>query len=138
MEKMLKMFKQVKVNIPFLNIVQQVPAYAKFLKDLCTQKWHTQVLKKVFLATSLSDVLPQFMPVKYKDLGCPTISCTIREKTINKCLIDLDAIVNLIPYSVYKQLGLGELKPTKVTLQFADRSIKKPVEEIKDMLIRVE
>ena len=38
MEKMLEIFKQVKVNIPLLEIVQQVPTYAKFLKDLCTQK----------------------------------------------------------------------------------------------------
>ena len=83
--------------------------------------------KKVFLAASLSEVLSQSMPVKYKDPGCPTISCTIGDKTINKCLIDLGASVNLIPYSMHGQLGLGELKPTKVTLQFADRSIKKPM-----------
>ena len=57
MEKMLEIFKQVKVNIPLLDIVQQVPTYAKFLKDLCTQKRHTQVPKKVFLAASLSEVL---------------------------------------------------------------------------------
>ena len=34
--------------------------------------------------------------------------------------------MNLMPYSVYKQLGLGELKPTKITLSLADRSVKIP------------
>jgi len=77
------------------------------------------------------------MPVKYKDTGCPTISCTIGDKTINKCLLDLGASVNLLRYSVYQQLGLGELKPTKVTLQLADRSVKKPIGEIEDVLIWV-
>ena len=100
MEKILEIFKQVKVNIPLLDIIQQVPTYAKFLKDLCTQKRHTHVPKKVFLAAGLSDVLTQSIPVKYKDPRCPTISCTIGDKTINKCLVDLGASVNLIPYSV--------------------------------------
>jgi len=40
---------------------------------------------------------------------------------IDKTLLDLSASVNLLPYSVYKQLGVGELKPTKITLQSANR-----------------
>jgi len=80
MEIFLEIFKQVKVNIPLFDITKQVPIYAKFFKDLCTQKRHIQVLKKVFLASDLSEVLSQSIPVKYKDPGCPTISCTIRDK----------------------------------------------------------
>jgi len=137
MEKFLEIFQQVKVNIPLLDIIKQVPTYAKFLKDLCTQKRHTQVPKNIILASGLSDVLSQSMPVKYKDPGYPTISCTIGDKTINKCLLDLGASVNLLPYWVNQQLGLGELKPTKVTLQLADLSVKKPIGEIEDVLIRV-
>ena len=57
LEKILEIFTQVKVNIPLLDIIQQVPQYAKFLKDLCTQKRHTHVPKKVFLAATLSEVL---------------------------------------------------------------------------------
>jgi uncharacterized coiled-coil protein SlyX len=37
-QDMMETFKQVKVNIPLLDAIKQVPAYAKFLKDLCTQK----------------------------------------------------------------------------------------------------
>ncbi|KAL6313375.1 hypothetical protein AAG906_001087 [Vitis piasezkii] len=46
-----------------------------------------------------------------------------------KALLDLGASVNLLPYSIYKQLGLGELKPTSITLSLADRSVKIPREE---------
>jgi len=77
------------------------------------------------------------MLVKYKDPGCPTISCIIRTVVIDKALLDLGASVNLLPYSVYKQLGVGKLNPTKVTLQLTDRSVKVPLEEIADVLIKV-
>ena len=45
--------------------------------------------------------------------------------------------MNVLPYSMYKQLSLGELKPTSITLSLADRSIKKPKGTIKDVLIQV-
>ena len=67
-------------------------------------------------------------PVKYNDPRCPTIPCVIGDTLIEQALLDLGASVNLLPYSVYEQLGLGELKPTKVTLQLADRSVKVPKE----------
>ena len=50
----------------------------------------------------------------------------------------MTASVNLLPYSVYLQLGLGELKPTPVTLQLADRSIKIPRGIIEDVLVQVD
>jgi hypothetical protein len=57
---------------------------------------------------------------------------------IEKALLDLGASVNLLPYLVYLQLGLGELKPTSMTLQLADRSVKVPRGIIEDVLIKVE
>nr|CAN79312.1 hypothetical protein VITISV_013032 [Vitis vinifera] len=77
-------------------------------------------------------------PVKYKDLGCLTISVMIGEKLVEKALLDLGASVNLLAYSVYKQLGLGELKPTSVTLSLADRSMKIPRGMIEDVLVQVD
>ncbi|RVW80776.1 Retrovirus-related Pol polyprotein from transposon 17.6 [Vitis vinifera] len=49
-------------------------------------------------------------------------SVMIGGKVVEKALLDLGASVNLLPYSVYKQLGLGELKPTSITLSLADRN----------------
>ena len=57
---------------------------------------------------------------------------------VEKALLDLGASVNLLPYSVYKQLGLGELKPTSITLSLADISIKIPKETVEDVLIQVD
>ena len=70
MEKMLEMSNQVKLNVSLLDVIQQVPAYAKFLKDMCTKKRKTNMPKKVFLATNISEILSGPILVKYKDPGC--------------------------------------------------------------------
>jgi hypothetical protein len=57
---------------------------------------------------------------------------------IERALLDLGASVNLLPYSVYLQLGLEELKPTSMTLQLADRYVKIPRGIVEDVLIKVD
>ena len=57
---------------------------------------------------------------------------------MEKALLDLGASVNLLPYSMSKQLGLGELKPTSITLSLVDRSIKIPKGTMEDVLIQVD
>ena len=136
--EMLEVLRQVKVNIPLLDMIKQVPTYAKFLKDLCTVKRGLNVNKKAFLTEQVSAIIECKTPVKYKDSGCPTISVNIGGISVEKALLDLGASVNLLPYSMYKQLGLGELKPTSITLSLADRSIKIPKGTIEDVLIQVD
>ena len=136
--EMLEVLRQVKVNIPLLDMIIQVPTYAKFLKDLCTVKKGLNVNKKAFLTEQVSAIIESKTPVKYKDPGCPTISVNIGGISVEKALLDLGASVNLLPYSMYKRLGLGELKPTSITLSLADRSIKIPKGTIEDVLIQVD
>ncbi|RVW40134.1 hypothetical protein CK203_086181 [Vitis vinifera] len=104
--EILEVLRQVKVNIPLLDMIKQVPTYAKFLKDLCTIKRGLTVNKKAFLTEQVSAILQCKSPLKYKDPGSPTISVMIGGKVVEKALLDLGASVNLLPYSVYKQLGL--------------------------------
>ena len=86
--------------------------------------------KKAFLTEQVS--------VQYKDPGSSTISVNIGGTCIDKSLLALGASVNLLPYSVYKQLGLGELKPTNITLSLADRSVKIPKGIVEDVLVNVD
>ena len=62
----------------------------------------------------------------------------IGEMCVEKALLDLGASVNLLTYSVYKQLGLGELKPTSITLSLIDRYLKIPRGMIEDVLVQVD
>ena len=133
----LEVLRQVKVNIPLLDLINQVPAYAKFLKDLCTIKRGLGIEKKAFLTEHVSALIQSKYPVKYKDPGSPTIPVNIGGNCIKKALLDLGASVNLMPFSVYMQLGLGELKPTSITLSLADRSVKIPKGIVEDVLVKI-
>ena len=94
--------------------------------------------KKAFLTEQVSAIIECKTPMKYKDLGCPTISVNIGGTCVEKALLDLGASVNLLPFSMYKQLRLGELNPTTITLSLAYRSIKIPKGTVEDVLIQVD
>ena len=55
--EILEVLRQVKVNIPLLDMIKQVPTYAKFLKDLCTIKRGLNVGKKAFLTEQVSAII---------------------------------------------------------------------------------
>ncbi|GAV72245.1 hypothetical protein CFOL_v3_15733, partial [Cephalotus follicularis] len=140
MDEMMELFKQVQINIPLLDAIRQVPAYAKFLKDLCTtkRKMKTNIPKTVHLTEQVSAVLSNKLPPKLKDPGAPLISFKIGNLQIERALLDLGDSVNILPSSVYDNFGFGELKPAEVTLQLDDRSLKIPKGFIEDVLVKVD
>ena len=121
-----EVLRQLKVNTPLLDMIKQVLTYAKFLKDLCTIKRGLNVDKKAFLTEQVSAIIQCKTPVKYKDPGCPTILVNIGGTCVEKALLDLGASVNLLPYSVYNQLRLG------------DSSVKIPKGIVEDVLVKVD
>ena len=62
-------FKQVRINIPMLETIKQIPSYAKFLKDLCTVKWKWHVKETTMMNESQSAILQYKFAPKYKDFG---------------------------------------------------------------------
>ncbi|CAN6541941.1 unnamed protein product [Malus baccata var. baccata] len=129
---------KVQINLPLLDAIKQIPSYAKFLKELCFKKKKFLEYEKVILTEQCSVVLLHKLPPKKKDPGSFTISCTIGSLDFHKVLIDLGASVNLMPYSVFQKLGEGELKPTSVSLQLADRSVTYPLGILEDVIIKVD
>jgi len=127
-DDILEMIKQVKVNLPLLKVIRQISAYVKFLKDMHTfkRKSKDDKSKKVLLSEQASSILKCDTPPKFKDPGVPTISCYIGNHKFEMTLLDLGSSVNLIPYYVYLELGLGELKRSTCTLQLANRSVRIP------------
>jgi hypothetical protein len=43
-----------------------------------------------------------------------------------------------MPYDLYRKLGLGDYSPTSITLQMEDKTTKKPVGMIEDVLLRID
>ena len=72
------------------------------------------------LSGECSAILQKILPQKLKDPGSFTLPCTIGDSFFYKVLCDLGASINLMPLSVYKKLGLGEMKQTTISLQLAD------------------
>jgi hypothetical protein len=96
------------------------------------------VKKTAFLTEQVSAIIQHKVPPKYKNPGYPTISYTIVDYMIERALLDLGASVNLLPFSVYLQLGLGEFKPISVTLQLADHFVRKLMGVVEDVLVKVD
>jgi hypothetical protein len=89
-EDILEVFNQLQINIQFLDAIQQVTSYAKFLKDLITVKRKTIVPKKDCLTEHVSSILQCKLPIKHKDLGCPTIYVLIK---VDKLYFPVDFLV---------------------------------------------
>lgn len=64
--------------------------------------------KKAFLTEQVSAIIQHNTPPKFKDPGSPTIACIIESSKSGHALLDLGSSVNLLPYTVYEKLGLGE------------------------------
>jgi hypothetical protein len=90
--EILENLRQVRINLPLLHVIKQVPSYAKILKDLCTMKRKHNVKKTVFLTEQVSALIQHNTPPKYKDPGCPTISCIIGDHDIEQALLDLGQV----------------------------------------------
>ena len=72
-----------------------------------------------------------------QDPGSFTIPYKIGHDDIRKSLCDSRASINLMPLSVVKRLSLGELIPTAMTLQMADKTLAHPEGILEDVLIKV-
>ncbi|XP_052204333.1 uncharacterized protein LOC127809523 [Diospyros lotus] len=136
-EKFLKVFKQLRINIPFADALAQIPAYAKFLKEIMSNKRKLEDYKTIALTEECSAVIQKKLPPKMRDPGSFSIPCTIGDIDFSKALCDLGASVSLMPLSMCRKLGLKEIQPTTISLQLADRSVKYPSGILENVLVKV-
>ncbi|XP_075492502.1 uncharacterized protein LOC142530556 [Primulina tabacum] len=92
----------------------------------------------VNLTENCSALVQNKIPPKLKDPGSFSIPFMIGDVFFHKALCDLGASINMMPLSVFRKLGLGEPKPTRMSLQLADRSFKYPRRVIEDVLVKVD
>ncbi|XP_021648954.2 uncharacterized protein LOC110641518 [Hevea brasiliensis] len=114
-----------------------MPSYAKFLKDILSKKRRLEDYEIVTLTEECSVILQNKLPPKLKDPGSFSIPYLICNMNIDKALCDLGASVSLMPLSICKKLDVGELKPTTISLQLANRSVKYLVGILENILIKV-
>ncbi|KAD4888365.1 hypothetical protein E3N88_20438 [Mikania micrantha] len=134
----LDMFRQLKINLPFIEALQHIPKYVKFLKELLKGKDHLGEVANVPLSAGCSAVVLNKLPEKLADPGMFTIPCLFGDDVRRYALADSGASINLMPYSLYEKLALGDLSPTRMTLSLADRSVKCPRGILKNVLVKVD
>ncbi|XP_019431676.1 PREDICTED: uncharacterized protein LOC109338812 [Lupinus angustifolius] len=117
--------------------MEHMPTYAKFMKDLLTKKMKLSEEIVTFEA-GCSAIIQKSLPKNTKDPGSFTIPVTIGELSVGKALLDLGASINLMPLSMLKRIGELEIKPTRMTLQLADRLVKYPYGVAENVLVKVD
>ncbi|CAM8943899.1 unnamed protein product [Rhodiola kirilowii] len=132
-----ELFSKVEINIPLLEAIKQILRYAKFLKELCTNRRRGNFVDQELMSRNVSAVIQRAVPPKCGDPGTYTIPCTIGNIRIENCILDLRASINVLPYSIYSCLRIGPLEPAGLTIQLADRSCKQPEGKIEDVLVQV-
>ncbi|KAL0451462.1 UNVERIFIED_CONTAM: hypothetical protein Slati_1124300 [Sesamum latifolium] len=127
-KEILETLCKVEVNIPLLDVIKRVSHYAKFLKEMCTNKSKLKGNEWVSMGENIAAILQRKLPPKYKDPGTFSILCKIE---------NMGASINVMPLAIYESLNVGPLKETGVVLQLADRSIVYPKGVLEDVLVQV-
>ena len=115
-QRFLDIFQRLQINIPFMEAMEQMPTYSRFMKELLTKKKRFKE-ETIQLEAGCSAILQKTLPLKSQDPGSFTIPVDIGSISVGKALMDLGASINLMPLSMIKRIGDVEVKPTRMTLQ---------------------
>ena len=103
------MLKQLSINVPLIEALEQVLGYAMLKKDLVTKK-RSVTFEDDDRLKHCSAIATRSLVQKKEDPGVFTIPCTIGSLHFTKALCYQGESINLMPISIYKNLGLGGSK----------------------------
>ena len=117
--------KNIYVKIPLLQVLQDVPIYARTVRDPCTRKPGRKprdppTLHVIGKLSAL--IMGKTIFSKYDDPGNPTVTVQIGNTQIPNVLVDLGAAITVMIIEIVRKLGLTNLRPTHTVLELADRS----------------
>ncbi|XP_042067128.1 uncharacterized protein LOC121810426 [Salvia splendens] len=127
--------EEEEIEVESTNMPSEVQL--EFLKEIMSKKKKLVDYETVSLTENCNAIIQQKMPAKMKDPGSFDISCVMGNDRQTNALCDLGASINLMPLSFFLKLKFGVLKPTTITLQMADKSIKFPNGVLENVLVRV-
>nr|XP_043630061.1 uncharacterized protein LOC122601361 [Erigeron canadensis] len=119
--KFVDMIKSVYINVSLVDLLSGMLNYAKFIKDLVTDKRKLEEAKATVLNAECSAFVQNQIP--------PKLNCD--------ALADIGASINLMPFSVYRHLSLASLKPTRMSIRLADHSFQYPMGIAETLCVKV-
>ena len=119
--KFVEMLRRIHINIPFADAISQIPSYANFLNEILTKKRRIDEVDCIPLSGECNSILQGKLPDKRRDKRIFSIPCKVGDSDEMNALCDIGSSINLMPYPVFKKLGLMEVVQTRMSLQFADK-----------------
>ncbi|GJY14430.1 reverse transcriptase domain-containing protein [Tanacetum coccineum] len=136
--RFMKLFKQLRLEIGLKDALIEMPKFNKWLSTLLRNKEKLEEIAITTVNAECSAIILNKVPEKLEDPRKFLIPCALQELDRTNALADSGASINLLPHSIYKQLGLGALKPTRMTLELANRSVTHPMGIAEDVVVRVD
>ncbi|GJT68157.1 reverse transcriptase domain-containing protein [Tanacetum coccineum] len=115
----------------------ECPTMENLLNELVNNKHKIEQISAAFLSDESSAILQNKVSPKLGDPGSFLIPCNFNKAFSCNALAYLGASINLMPYSLYAELSLETLKPTKMSVRLADRSFQYPVGIAENMPVEV-
>eukprot|EP00253_Pinus_taeda_P005832 PITA_05832 len=129
------------IKIPFLQTIQDIPIYAKTIKELCIKIPRRNIIDnpRVQVFDTFSDLLSgKETPIKYEYPGNPIVLVQIHSQTLPNALVDLGAAINILTTATCQKLGITSAEPTSTLLELADRSVVRPKGILHDVMVSVD
>nr|GEW91802.1 reverse transcriptase domain-containing protein [Tanacetum cinerariifolium] len=136
--KFLKILKQLHFDINLMDALTQIPKFTKVLKDLLKDKEKLKELANTLINAECYDILLNKVPEKLKDPIKFLIPCILQDLEVCNSLADSTASINLMPLSIFEKLMISPLKPTRMTLELANRYVTFLMGIAEDVIVKVE
>ncbi|GJX89956.1 reverse transcriptase domain-containing protein [Tanacetum coccineum] len=136
--RFMKLFKQLRLEIRLKDALIEMPKFNKWLSSLLRNKEKLEEIAITTVNAECSAIILNKVLEKLEDPGKFLIPCALQELDRTNALADSGASINLLPHSIYKQLELGALTPTRMTLELANCSITHPMGITEDVVVRVD
>jgi len=96
--RFLELFKKLQIDIPFSEALEQMPVYAKFMKDILSKKRRVNDEETIQIDANCSAIIQRTLPKKEQDPGRVTLPVAIGTTHVGKALLDLGSSINLMPF----------------------------------------
>lgn len=130
------------VKIPLLQLLIDVPTYARTVRDICIKKSGRKAKDPLtvhlmgYLAALMIEKTP---PIKYGDPGHPTVIVQVGKTIVSRVLVDLGAAINIMTLETAQLLQLKNvIRETPIILELVYHSTIKPEGVIEDLIISFE
>ncbi|XP_071712821.1 uncharacterized protein [Rutidosis leptorrhynchoides] len=139
LEDFANMFNKINVNIPLIDLLKENLHFGKCLQTLLSNKGKDAEKSSRFIIKECKAIFQKYdIPEKLGEPGSITVPCSFNNSRIYQALADTGASINLMPYSLYKRLGLEELTPTKMSIYLADSSFNYPMGIAENIPVKID